>query len=63
MKLEPITVIHVTEEEEKALNIVCEAVYGLSLNRCDDDVVSDAIQELSNALSNFYEYISFEKEK
>lgn len=58
MKLEPITVIHVTEEEEKALNIVYEAVYGMSLNHCDDDVVSEAIQELSNSLCNFLKYIT-----
>lgn len=63
MKLETVAVIHVTEEEGKALNTVYEAVYGLSLDRCDDVVVSGVIQDLSNALSNFYEYVSFEKEE
>lgn len=63
MKLKTVTVIHVTEEEEKALNTVYEAVDGLSLDRCDDVVVSGVIQDLSNALSNFYEYVSFEKEE
>lgn len=63
MKFETVTVIHVTEEEEKALNTVCEAVYGLSLDYCDDVVVSGTIQDLSNALSNFRQCISFEKEE
>lgn len=63
MKLKTVAVIHVTEEEGRALNTIYEAVYGLSLDHCDDVVVSGVIQDLSNALSNFYEYVSFEKEE
>lgn len=58
MKLKPITVIHVTEEEEKALDTIYEAVYGLCFERCKDDVVSEAIQDLCHALSNFSKYVT-----